>query len=156
MMINKNHSAINTANVKLLKTASAQDMLERLLKETENSQVRHEQIKEEIEKVSGKLDALQDHNRSSHNEQLLQKIEKLSEEKREQENLIETLKRQLAAEIQAHNESKEKMLQMLNEEKQLLLAHKKLKLRYDAISHSKLGKITLFYWKKMRLFRKGQ
>lgn len=70
----------------------------------------------------------------------------MEEMKKELENqrfiAIESMKKNIALE--------EHLLSSIENEERLLLSYKKLVRQYEALSHSTLGKLTLYYWQKRR------
>ncbi|MEC5188059.1 class I SAM-dependent methyltransferase [Geobacillus thermodenitrificans] len=53
-------------------------------------------------------------------------------------------------------EVEQQLLQAYEKEEKLLKAHRKLMLRYQALSNSKLGRLTLLYWKLIKRFKWGR
>jgi 2-polyprenyl-3-methyl-5-hydroxy-6-metoxy-1,4-benzoquinol methylase len=69
-------------------------------------------------------------------------------------DMIKQLSQQLLTVTKEKIDVKQELLNMYEKEATLLKAHRKLMLRYQALSNSKLGRLTLFYWKLIKSFKR--
>ncbi|MBX0357742.1 hypothetical protein [Halobacillus sp. Nhm2S1] len=69
---------------------------------------------------------------------------------------VQRLSQQLIEEKEQKVKLKEQMMQMYKKEAVLLKSHKKLMKRYESLSTSKLGKMTIAYWKFINRMKRGK
>jgi predicted RNase H-like nuclease (RuvC/YqgF family) len=145
-----------------LQNSDIQALLASLIKETEqNKQVQQnhsneiEQLKNLIQMQQETLEKYKNENKALRKNMRDQKISKLKKQNRKLKKKIDLMKLQVAEEIFAHYQSKQKLVETLSKEESMLKEYKKLLKQYDAISKSKLGQLTLFYWKKRKQIKRG-
>lgn len=68
---------------------------------------------------------------------------------------LETFKQILLVEKRDKVLIQEELLQMYIQSENLLNAYESLQSKYDAISQSKLGKLTYIYWKLLKRIKRG-
>lgn len=68
---------------------------------------------------------------------------------------VNLLKKQLINEKESKIKVQEELYNMYEKEERLLKSHRKLMLRYRALSNSRLGQLTLAYWKFLKRFKRG-
>lgn len=111
--------------------------------EMEQIQLSNIEQQSEIIYLKSRLNELKNQNvttNSSVNTEVKDEVEK---GRRNQKKVsIESIKKNIALE--------EQLLSSIQSEEKILLSYKKLLRKYNALSNSKLGKLTLYYWKKRR------
>lgn len=69
---------------------------------------------------------------------------------------INNLKKQLINEKEEKIKVQEELFNMYEKEERLLKSHRKLILKYQALSNSNLGKLTFAYWEFLKRFKRGK
>ncbi|WP_404329951.1 methyltransferase domain-containing protein [Mesobacillus maritimus] len=69
---------------------------------------------------------------------------------------VEKMKKQLVEEKRAKIKVLEEVNSMYEKEEKLLKSHRKLIMKYQALSNSKLGKLTIAYWRFVKQFKRGK
>ncbi len=145
-----------------LNNSEVQTLLVSLIKETEQNKQTQQNHSLEIENLKNLIQIQQETLEKYKKENKLlrknmrdQKISKLKRQNRKLKKKIDLMKLQVAEEIFAHYQSKQKLVETLTREERMLKDYKKLLKQYDAISNSKLGQLTLFYWKKRKQIKRG-
>ncbi len=72
------------------------------------------------------------------------------------QNEVSSLQKQLVLEKEEKIKLHEELYAMYEKEEKLLKSHRKLLLRYKALSNSKLGKLTFAYWEFLKRFKRGK
>ena len=139
-----------------------QSLLERLLEETKrNNQIQENQVleienlKKLIQLQQETIEKLEDDNEIVKHQMYVEKINKLKRQNRKKKERIDNLKLQVANEIYQNYQSGRKLLETLESEEKLLKYTKKIQTQYEALKKSKLGQLTLFYWKKRKQIKRG-
>ena len=139
-----------------------QSLLELLLKETkQNNQIQENQVleidhlKKMIHMQKEALEKFGNDNKTLKHQIHGEKISKLKRRNRKQKEKIDNLKLQVANEIYQNYQNGKKLLETLESEEKLLKHTKKLQMQYEALRKSKLGQLTLFYWKKRKQIKRG-
>lgn len=139
-----------------------QSLLERLLEETQrNNQIQENQVleiedlKKMIHMQKETLEKFENDNETLKQQLHGEKISKLKRRNRKQKEKIDHLKLQVANEIYENYQNGKKLLETLESEEKLLKHTKKLQMQYEALRKSKLGQLTLFYWKKRKQIKRG-
>ncbi len=145
-----------------LNNSEVQALLVSLIKETEQNKQTQQNHSLEIENLKNLIQIQQETLEKYKKENKLlrknmrdQKISKLKRQNRKLKKKIDLMKLQVAEEIFAHYQSKQKLVETLTREERMLRDYKKVLKQYDAISNSKLGQLTLFYWKKRKQIKRG-
>jgi cyclopropane fatty-acyl-phospholipid synthase-like methyltransferase len=131
--------------------ASFQDSLEQIENEKEElinkvySQINNAQVEQMVKQKDEKINTL--------NAQLKQKdqqLVKLQQKEKEQAKQIAELEKQVVITKKEKVHVQETLYKAYTKEEKLLNSYQKLLRKYNALSESKLGKLTLTYWKKRR------
>ncbi len=70
-------------------------------------------------------------------------------------NKLEELNELLIHEKKSKVMFQEELLRMYTEHENLLVSYQQLESKYQAISHSKLGKLTYRYWRMLKRVKRG-
>ncbi len=149
-------------NTEKVTDSQIQSLLELLLKETKrNNQIQENQVleidhlKKMIHMQKESLEKFENDNETLKQQLHGEKISKLKRRNRKQKEKIDHLKLQVANEIYQNYQNGKKLLETLESEEKLLKHTKKLQMQYEALRKSKLGQLTLFYWKKRKQIKRG-
>lgn len=139
------------------KTNSLIETVDNYEKQIKTVEKKNDELKISIEKAKQEISNLS-------KEKAELEISLLNKEKSELDNLkskdksdleelkqeIELYKKELILEKKEKIKVKNDMLEILNKEEELLISYQQLIKKYETLKNSKLGRLTLAYWKKRR------